>query len=77
MVLLGVSPNYAVAVMAMALMGLTSGAGITPMMGLLAGWFPVRTRGLAAGFASAGGSTAFILSGAIAPFLTARSIENG
>ena len=77
MVLLGVSPNYAVAVVAMAMMGLTSGAGITPMMGLLAGWFPVRTRGLAAGFASAGGSTAFILSGTIAPFLTARSIENG
>ncbi len=77
MVLLGLSPNYAVAAIAMVLMGLTSGAAITPMMGLLAGWFAVRTRGLAAGFASAGGSAAFIVAGAIVPFLVARSMENG
>ena len=77
MVLLGLSPNYATAAVSMALMGVTGGAALTPMMGLLSGWFAVRTRGLAAGLASGGGSAAFIVAGALVPVLVAVNAENG
>ena len=77
MVMLGLSHSYAVAAAAMVLMGFTTGGALVPMMGLLASWFAVRTRGLAAGFASAGGSAAFIIAGAIVPVLVARSPADG
>ena len=77
MVLLGMSPNYAAAAASMVLMGVTGGAALTPMMGLLSGWFALRTRGLAAGFASGGGSAAFIVAGVLVPLLVAVSAENG
>ena len=77
MVMLGLSSNYAVAAAAMVLMGFTTGGALVPMMGLLSSWFAVRTRGLAAGYASAGGSAAFIIAGAIVPLLVARSPADG
>ena len=77
MVMLGLSHNYAVAAAAMVLMGFTTGGALVPMMGLLSSWFAVRTRGLAAGYASAGGSAAFIIAGAIVPVLVARSPADG
>ena len=77
MVMLGLSSNYAVAAAAMVLMGFTTGGALVPMMGLLSSWFAVRTRGLAAGLASAGGSATFIIAGAIVPLLVARSPADG
>ena len=47
----------------MALMGVATGAALTPMMGLLSSWFRVQDRGLAAGLAATGGSVAFIFAG--------------
>ena len=40
------------------------------MMGLLAAWFRMRDRGLAAGLAASGGSIAFIIAGILVPVLT-------
>ena len=47
MLLLGYAGNYATAVLAVALMGLATGASLTPMMGLLSSWFRIQDRGLA------------------------------
>ena len=77
MVLLGFSQNYAAAVGAAVLMGVASGAALTPIMGLLAAWFQARDRGLAAGLAASGGSITFIFAGLIIPFLTAANWEDG
>ena len=68
--LLGWSPNYWVALLAMILVGISSGAALTPMMGMLAPWFRVNDRGIAAGIAATGGSLAIIFTGAIVPPLT-------
>ena len=70
MVLLGWSPNYWVALLAMIVVGVSSGAALTPMMGMLAPWFRVNDRGVAAGIAASGGSLAIIFTGAIVPPLT-------
>ena len=67
---LGWSPNYWVALAAMILVGVSSGAALTPMMGMLARWFRFRDRGIAAGIAATGGSLAIIFTGAIVPPLT-------
>ena len=68
--LLGWSPNYWVALLAMIMVGVSSGAALTPMMGMLAPWFRVTDRGVAAGIAATGGSLAIIFTGAIVPPLT-------
>ena len=68
--LLGWSPNYWVALLAMVVVGVSSGAALTPMMGMLAPWFRVTDRGVAAGIAATGGSLAIIFTGAIVPPLT-------
>ena len=68
--LLGWSPNYWVALLAMVVVGISSGAALTPMMGMLAPWFRVNDRGVAAGIAATGGSLAIIITGAIVPPLT-------
>ncbi|MCY4417353.1 MAG: MFS transporter [Chloroflexi bacterium] len=68
--LLGWSPNYWVALLAMVVVGVSSGAALTPMMGMLAPWFQVTDRGVAAGIAATGGSLAIIFTGAIVPPLT-------
>ena len=70
MALLGWSPNYWVALVAMILVGVSSGAALTPMMGMLAPWFRANDRGIAAGIAATGGSLAIIFTGAIVPPLT-------
>ena len=67
MLLLGYAQNYTGAVLAVALMGVASGAALTPMMGLLSSWFRVQDRGLAAGLAATGGSVAFIFTGIAVP----------
>lgn len=68
--LLGWSPNYWVALVAMVIVGVSSGAALTPMMGMLAPWFRVNDRGMAAGIAASGGSLAIIFTGIIVPPLT-------
>ena len=77
MVLLGYGPNYAAAVGAAVLMGIASGAALTPVMGLLAAWFRPSDRGLAAGLAASGGSITFIFAGIVIPVLTAANWEEG
>ncbi|MYE42236.1 MAG: MFS transporter, partial [Chloroflexi bacterium] len=77
MVLLGFSQNYGMAVGAGVLMGIGSGAALTPIMGLLSAWFLMRDRGLAAGIAASGGSIAFIVAGVFVPILTGASWEDG
>jgi MFS family permease len=68
--LLGWSPNYWVALVAMIVVGVSSGAALTPMMGMLAPWFRATDRGMAAGIAASGGSLAIIFAGVIVPPLT-------
>ena len=70
MVLLGWSPNYWVALAAMIVVGVSSGAALTPMMGMLASWFRATDRGVAAGIAAAGGSLSIVFTGVIVPPLT-------
>ncbi len=70
MALLGWSPTYWVALLAMVAVGVSSGAALTPMMGMLAPWFRVNDRGVAAGIAASGGSLAIIFTGVIVPPLT-------
>lgn len=77
MVLLGYAGNYAAALGAAVLMGIASGAALTPIMGLLAAWFRLRDRGLAAGLAASGGSITFIFAGLVIPALTAANWEDG
>ena len=68
--LLGWSPAYWVALLAMIAVGVSSGAALTPMMGMLARWFRATDRGVAAGIAASGGSLAIIFTGVIVPPLT-------
>ncbi|MDA1127745.1 MAG: MFS transporter [Chloroflexi bacterium] len=77
MIMLGASDNFWMALAAMALTGIGSGAALTPMMGLLSPWFDSKSRGLAAGLASVGGSAAFVASGVLVPWLVTRSPEHG
>ena len=77
MIMLGASDNFWMALSAMLLTGIGTGAALTPMMGLLSPWFSSKSRGLAAGLASTGGSAAFIASGVLVPWLTTRSPEHG
>ncbi len=70
MALLGWSPSYWVALVAMIAVGVSSGASLTPMMGMLAPWFRATDRGVAAGIAASGGSLAIIFTGVIVPPLT-------
>ncbi len=77
MVLLGFAQNYGTALGAGVLMGIGSGAALTPMMGLLSAWFMMRDRGLAAGLAASGGSIAFIVAGVAVPILTGSNWDDG
>ena len=70
MALLGWSPSYWIALAAMIAVGVSSGAALTPMMGMLAPWFRATDRGVAAGIAASGGSLAIIFTGVIVPPLT-------
>jgi len=77
MLFLGYSPNFSVALGAMALMGLGGGAALIPMMGLVAPWFDIRNRGMAAGVAASGGSLAIVIAGLVAPRLIDQSPADG
>ena len=77
MLLLGYSPNYAVALAGMALMGLGFGFAMIPMIGLIAPWFEMQTRGMVAGLFSAGASLAFVVSGLVVPQLVDSSPDSG
>lgn len=77
MILLGFAQAYPVALLAAGLMGMGSGVALTPMMGLLSGWFRSGDRGLAAGLAAAGGSFAFIFAGVVVPWLVGRNADEG
>ena len=68
--MLGWSPNYWVALAAMIAVGVSSGAALTPMMGMLTRWFRATDRGMAAGIAASGGSLAIVFTGVIVPPLT-------
>ena len=74
---LGTAPNFSVALMMSAIMGMGLEAGINPIMGLISVWFDPRNRGTAAGIASAGGGASFVVMGALAPWLTGRDSEDG
>ena len=67
MTLLGWSPNYWVALLAMIVIGGASASALVPMMGMLLPWFRVSDRGTATGIATAGGSLAIILTGILTP----------
>ena len=54
----------------MVVVGVSSGAALTPMMGMLAPWFRATDRGVAAGIAATGGSLAIVFTGVIVPPLT-------
>ena len=77
MILLGLAPNFYLALAATALMGAGSGASLTPMMGLLAPWFSGRNRGVAAGLASTGASIGFVMTGLMVPWLVEQSPDTG
>ena len=77
MLLLGYSPNYFTAMVATALIGLGSEFALIPMMGLVAPWFEMQNRGLAAGVFSSGGSIAMIATGLLVPLLVAQSVTEG
>lgn len=67
MALLGWSPNYWIALLAMIVIGAASASALVPMMGMLSPWFRATDRGTAAGIAAAGGSLAIVLTGILAP----------
>ena len=77
MVLLGFAQNYVMALGAAVLMGIGGGVALTPIMGLLAAWFRLRDRGLAAGLAASGGSVSFIVAGVAVPILTGANWDDG
>ena len=77
MLLLGYAPGFSVALGASALMGLGSGVALTPMMGLVAPWFEMRNRGLAAGLTAAGGSIAIVAAGLVIPPLIDQNPADG
>ncbi len=77
MLLLGGASHFWTALAATCLMGAATGIAIIPTMGLLGPWFDSRTRGLAAGLASAGGSSAFVVAGLVVPALTSAYLTAG
>ena len=77
MLLLGAAPNYFVALIATDIMGLGSGVSLTPMIGLVAPWFALRNRGMAAGLSTAGGSIAIVVAGLVVPPLINNNPEAG
>ncbi len=77
MLLLGGASHFWMALAATCLMGAATGIAIIPTMGLLGPWFDSRSRGLAAGLASAGGSSAFVVAGLAVPALTSAYLALG
>lgn len=69
MVLTGLARGFPEAMVWRALSGIGSGMTNVPVMGLLAGWFALRRRGLASGIAVSGSSLALIVMGPGVPYL--------
>ena len=69
MALTGVAPSYSAACWARFLTGSGGAAVNVPTMGLLAGWFAARRRGLASGIAVAGSSLGLVVTGPLVPAL--------
>jgi MFS family permease len=65
--LTGLAGSFSEAAVWRAVTGLGSGAANVPAMGLVAGWFALRRRGLATGIAVAGSSLGLILLGPAVP----------
>ena len=77
MVALGASNSFILVLAMSAAIGFASGGATSPAMGLLSVWFDYRHRGTVAGLAAAGGGLSFVVSGAVVPWLTGRSPEDG
>lgn len=77
MVLTGLSNSNAEAALWRAVTGIGSGASNVPVMGLVAGWFALRRRGLAAGLTASGSSVALIVLGATVPAVLSAYAEQG
>ena len=77
MVMTGLASGVAEAAVWRGVTGLGSGASNVPVMGLLAAWFAVRHRGLAAGIAVTGSSVALIVIGPTVPRLLSVFGEDG
>jgi sugar phosphate permease len=77
MIMTGFAGSFGAAAFWRALVGIGSGAGNIPAMGLIATWFASRRRGLAAGIAVAGSSLGLIVTGPIAPRILAAYGESG
>lgn len=69
MVMTGLSQSFAEALFWRALTGVGSGATNIPVMGLIAGWFAPRKRGLASGIGVSGSSLALITMGPLVPWV--------
>jgi len=77
MLLTGLAGGFVTAIAWRAMTGVGSGASNVPVMGLLAGWFAPRRRGLAAGIAVTGSSLALIVLGPLVPWVMATHGGDG
>ncbi len=77
MIFTGMVNDFYLAAVWRALTGIGSGASNVPVMGLLAGWFVSKKRGMAAGIAVTGSSIALILLGPVVPPVLSIFDENG
>ncbi len=77
MVLTGLSHSTADAALWRGVTGIGSGASNVPVMGLVAGWFALRRRGLATGLTASGSSVALIVLGATVPAILSAYAEEG
>jgi MFS family permease len=77
MLLTGLAGTFGAALAWRAVTGLGSGASNVPVMGLLAGWFGRRRRGLATGIGVTGSSFALILCGPLVPWVLASQGSQG
>lgn len=69
MLMTGLAHSFAEAFVWRTLSGIGSGATNVPVMGLIAGWFAPRKRGLASGIAVSGSSLGLITCGPLVPYV--------
>ncbi len=77
MALTAVAPSYPVALAGRLLAGMGGAGANIPVMGLVAAWFGVQRRGLAAGIAVSGSSFALLITGLVIPRIVAAGGEMG
>src|SRR5690606_27435135 len=73
---LALASDYRVLVALMALLGFGTAFAYTPVISLLAGWFPER-RGEVIGIANSGVGVGLLLAGALVPYLSTTFAERG